>query len=201
LEENSMRQVLSFGAVLLLIGTVALAGEPAHKTDVDKAAAATDAAQATPNPDEQVVALEAQCAESAEERAARHAEETLFDRMGGEERIHALTREVVRLHLENDDIKHLFVGLDPEKVAHRVALFVISGTGGPAVYDGPELTESHAHMQLTNADFMAAGSDVMQAMKNLEYGQNEIDEMVCALVGLREHVVLVKETAAVSESH
>ncbi len=45
-------------------------------------------------------------------------------------------------------------------------------------------------MKLTNADFMTAGADVIQAMKNLEYGQNEIDEVVCALVGLRSQVVL-----------
>jgi hypothetical protein len=31
-------------------------------------------------------------------------------------------------------------------------------------------------------------------MKNLDYGQNEIDEVVCALVGLRPLVVL-DETA------
>jgi len=50
-------------------------------------------------------------------------------------------------------------------------------------------------MNLTNADFMAAGNDIVQAMKNLGYGQNEIDELVCAFVGLRGMVVLADGSA------
>ena len=38
--------------------------------------------------------------------------------------------------------------------------------------------------QLTNADFLAAGGDVIQAMKNLGYGQNEIDEVICTGCGV-----------------
>ena len=72
---------------------------------------------------------------------------------------------------------------------------MISGTGGPAVYKGPALSESHAHMKLTNADFLAAGGDVIQGMKNLGYGENEIDEMVCIFVGLRAQVVLPPDAA------
>jgi len=84
-------------------------------------------------------------------------------------------------------------------VSKRVADFMISGMGGPAVYKNrPTLPDSHRHMKLTNADFMAAGADVIQAMKNLEYGQNEIDEVVCALVGLRPMVVLGDEAHEVS---
>jgi hypothetical protein len=44
-------------------------------------------------------------------------------------------------------------------------------------------------MKLTNADFVSAGGDVMQAMKNLKYEPPEIDEVVCTLVSLRPLVV------------
>ena len=146
-----------------------------------------------PTPEEAIAGLEAGCAASAEDRAARHEETPLFERLGGAEGIHALTAEVIRLHQENEAIAH-FVPEDEEGAAHladRVAQWMIMATGGPAdAYDGPSLTESHKHLELTNADFLAAGMDVMQAMKNLEYGQNEIDEMVCAFVALRDQVVL-----------
>jgi hemoglobin len=187
-----MQRVIWFAVALLVMGTAPRQIEAAQESGAKKPTKAAETTQVELSPDEQVAALEAQCAQSAEARAARHAERSLFERLGGEEKIHALTRELVRLHLENEDVKHLFDGLDAEKVAHRVALFIISGTGGPAVYDGPELETSHAHMELTNADFLAAGGDVIQAMKNLGHGQNEIDEMVCALVGLRHRVVLAE---------
>jgi hemoglobin len=145
---------------------------------------------ATPSPEQQVAELEASCAASATERASRHARTPLYERLRGEQGIHAITREVVRLHLQNPPIRHYFEKLDPDVVAKRVAGFIISGTGGPQVYQGPDLTTSHRSMKLTNRDFVLAGGDVVQALKNLTYGQEEIDEVVCTLVSLRAQVVL-----------
>lgn len=145
---------------------------------------------ATPTPDQQVAAFEASCAASATERASRHARTPLFQRLGGEQGIHAMTREIVRLHLQNPPIRHYFEKLDPDVVANHVAEFMIGGTGGPQVYKGPGLTASHRSMKLTNRDFVLAGGDVAQAMKNLKYGPGEIDEVICTLVSLRAQVVL-----------
>jgi len=147
-------------------------------------------AAATPSPDQQVAALEASCAASATARASRHAQTPLYERLRAEQGIHSLTREVVRLHLQNPPIRHYFEKLDPDAVAKHVAEFMISGMGGPQVYQGPGLTPSHRSMKLTNRDFVLAGGDVVQAMKNLEYAQDEIDEVVCTLVALRGQVVL-----------
>jgi len=45
-------------------------------------------------------------------------------------------------------------------------------------------------MHLTDADFLAAGGDVVQALTNLGYGQDEIDQVICILVSLRDQAVL-----------
>ena len=149
-----------------------------------------------PSPDQQVAEFEASCAASATERASRHARAPLYQRLGGEQGIHAITREVVRLHLQNPPIRHYFEKLDPDVVAKRVAEFMISGTGGPRAYQGPDLTTSHRSMRLTNRDFVLAGGDVVQAMKNLKHRQAEIDEVVCTLVSLRAQVVLGPQASA-----
>jgi hemoglobin len=147
--------------------------------------------------DTQVLELEKMCEANADARAARHAATTLYERLGKDEGVHRLTREIVRLHLQNEQIGHMFADLDNDLVAERVAEFMISGMGGPAVYqDRPSLPDSHRRLELTNSDFVSAGGDVIQAMKNLEYGQDEIDEVVCALVGLRSMVVLADDTKA-----
>jgi hemoglobin len=171
---------------LLLVAAVAIVSGPAFSSDEKK----PEEAKAMPTADEQVAGLEAMCAASAEARVERHAESSLFDRLGGEEKIHAMLKEVVRLHNENETIAYLMEGVDGDELARKVAEFVISGTGGPAVYEGRELKESHAHLKLTNDTFMAAGHDVIQAMKNLGHGENEINEVVCILVSLRDQVVL-----------
>ena len=103
------------------------------------------------------------------------------------------------MHLKNDAVKHFFDESDTTEVADRVAKFIISGTGGPTVYEGPDLTSSHAAMKLTNADFLAAGGDIVQAMQNLGHGQDEIDELICALVAMRDQVVLSAATTAAGQ--
>ena len=174
---------------LLSVLTVALSAPAGAQAPASPPSQAT-VPPAAPSPDQQVAALEASCAASAAERASRHARMPLFQRLGGEQGIHAITREIVRLHLQNPPIRHHFEKLDPDAVARRVAEFMISGTGGPQVYRGPDLATSHRSMKLTNRDFVLAGGDVVQAMKNLKHGQEEIDEVVCTLVSLRAQVVL-----------
>ena len=196
-----MKTTVLFTATLLALGTATAPRGFADTADTTKPAAVTAETKVQPTPDQQVAALEAMCAKTAEARMARHAAKPLFERLGGEEKIHALTREVVRLHLQNEAIAYVFDGLDAEKVADRVAMFMIGATGGPNVYDGPDLTTSHADMKLTNADFMAAGADIIQAMKNMGYGQDEIDEMVCALVSMRSQVVLPKADSEKPAQH
>ena len=184
-----MKKMIALGGTLLVAVTVFVSS--AISSDEKKA----EEAMTPPTPDEQVAHLEAMCAASAEERAARHNETPLFQRLGGEEKIHALLKEVVRLHHENPTVAYLVEDVDGDHLAARVAEFVITGTGGPEVYRGPSLTESHAHLNLTNELFMAAGHDVIQAMKNLGHKENEINEMVCILISLRDQVVLDKDPA------
>ncbi len=178
--------------VYAIIGFVVLSTQLGNTTDTLVAQQSPKAESITPQKlsvAEQVLSLENNCAATAEARSNRNAATPLYERLGGEKKIHDLAREIVRLHLQNDAIKHLFTGLDTDLLAKRVAEFVISGTGGPDIYTGRDMKTSHEHLALTNADFLAAGGDVIQAMKNLGHGEEEIDEVVCILVSLRDQVI------------
>jgi hemoglobin len=171
--------------VLSVVGSLALlAGGAAHGAAGDQATAASKK-----TPAEQILAMEQGCSATAAQRMKRQAEKTLFVRLGGEEKILALTREIVRLHRQNPAIGHYFAKSDPEVAAQHAAAFITTGTGGPAVYKGPDLRTTHARMGITNEDFVVAGKDIVQAMTSLGHGPNEIDEMVCTLVSLRDQVV------------
>jgi hemoglobin len=150
--------------------------------------------EAEPTPEDIIAQMEAQCAANAEAMAARQAETSLYERLGGDEKIHEFTRELMQVHMDNPKVRPFVENVDRKKAAYRVAQFIISGTGGEKVYKGPSLEDSHREMNITNADFLNAGADVIQAMKNMEYGQEEIDEMVCILVALRPHVIRAEMT-------
>jgi len=143
----------------------------------------------TPAVAEQIGAMQTMCTDTQQARAQRQADEALYNRLGGYDRIHEFTREVVRLHNQNDAIKGMFTYVDSDRLAKYVADFVAAGTGGPQGYTGRTMPASHANLKLTNADFLSAGGDIVTAMQTMGYGQNEIDEFVCILVSLKDQVV------------
>jgi hemoglobin len=134
--------------------------------------------------------MQAMCAETAEARAQRQAEKPLYDRLGGYDRIHEFIREVVRLHFENDALDRIMEGVDGKTLAKRVTDFTAAGTGGPQTYKGRSMPAAHARLELTDADFLAAGGDIVKAMQTMGYGEDEVNEFVCILVSLKDQVVL-----------
>jgi len=185
-KEAGMKATLTILAVVLiaLVGYAAVphAGDASEKTT-----------GAEPTADEQVAMYEEMCALSAAARAERQEEKSLYERLGGEEKIHEMVAEIVRLHTENEDLDYIMEGVDIDKLVDGVTVFFAAGTGGKATYDGPSLTESHEHMKLTNALFLSAGGDVVQGMKNTGMGEDEINEMMCIFMALRSQVVMSDE--------
>ena len=139
--------------------------------------------------DEQMTALASMCADSASARADRHARRALYERLGGYDPILELTHEIVRRHQVNPDFEVMFRHIDGDKLARHGADFLAAGTGGTAEYTGRDLPAAHAHLRLTDADFLSAGRDVVGAMQHLGYGQEETDEVLCILVSLKDQVV------------
>ena len=143
-----------------------------------------------PTTEQQIQGLETMCSESADARAQRQQENPLYKRLGGYDKILELTTEIVRLHSINPTIKHTLDGVDHASLAKHVADFTAAGTGGTTKYTGRDMVSSHVHLKLKDEHFLAAGSDVMKAMKTLGHGENETNEFVCILVSLKGQVVL-----------
>jgi hemoglobin len=168
---NHLVKTLTAVALLVLASGVAAAGAPADVA-------------------EQMAGMNQMCAETADARAQRQTENPLYNRLGGYDKIHEFTTEVVRLHNENDAIRHMFAHVDSVNLAKHVADFVSAGTGGTAEYTGRDMVSAHKHLELTDADFLSAGGDIVKAMKSMEYGENEINEIICILVSMKDQVVL-----------
>jgi len=152
-----------------------------------------DEAKAEPTVAEQILGMEAMCHENADAMAARQTEKSLCERLGGEEKIREITAEVIRLHGENDQFTRFMPDVDTEHLVKAVTQFLVAGTGGPGEYTGLAMPEAHAHLKLTNADFLAAGADVMKAMTTKGCGEAEIQEILCALLSFRAAVVIDSE--------
>ena len=142
-----------------------------------------------PTTAEKMNGLQDMCTTTEEARTERQAADSLYNRLGGYDRILELTTTIVVNHRKNPDIIPMLEHVDDKMLAKHVADFVAAGTGGTTEYTGRSLEASHAHLKLTDADFLSAGGDIVKSMNSMEYGQNEIDEFLCILLSLKDQVV------------
>lgn len=141
------------------------------------------------SPTEKIAKLKQDCAASAEVRAQRHADTPLYERLGQRPGIEAVVTETVRLHGENETIVHLMDGVNREHLVQQVTDFLASGTGGDVDYNGRDMHQAHAHLDINDAEFLAAGGDVAQAMRANGHGDAEIEEVTCMFMSLHDQVV------------
>jgi hemoglobin len=177
--------------LFLMVWLLALAGcsAPVEKAEITVAPVEEPAPEPEPTPDEVVAELEAMCAGAGDAMAARQAEASLYDRVGGREGIHTVVADTVARHLVNEQILHLMEGVDADHLIEQVTEFLVVATGGEGEYIGRDMVEAHAHLELSNVEFLAAGSDLGASMDAAGWGEDEKQELLCAFVSLRGDVV------------
>ena len=180
--KNKVFVLIMMALVLVALPVLAIAGDHPAKGSDHPAKASTGDHPAKASADDQMKGLVGMCQESADAMAERQAAKSLYDRLGGYDKILELTNEIVRLHQINPDFRLMMGYVDGDHLAKQVADFMAAGTGGTEKYTGRNMVDAHSHMKMTNADFLSAGGDVMKAMKNLGYGEeetNEVDPPAC----------------------
>lgn len=151
-------------------------------------ATASVSAAGTP-PADQVAKLKESCEATAGERASRHEATPLYERLGERQGIEAIVRETVRLHGENETVVHIMEGVNRDHLVQQVTDFLAAATGGEVTYEGRDMVAAHAHLDINDAEFLAAGGDVAQAMRTNGHEDAEIEEVTCMFVSLHDQVV------------
>ena len=116
--------------------------------------------------------------------------ETLYERLGGTDGIQRVASDIIDNHLGNPRISRRFSGIDVAKLKKGAADFIISGTGGPSVYEGKDMVGTHKGMNISDDEFMAVVDDIMSALDNNAVEQREKEEVLFILYSLRRDVVM-----------
>ena len=117
-------------------------------------------------------------------------EESLYERLGGTEGITQIASDALDNHLANPRIKSRYEHLDNlEAVRAGAANFFISATGGPDVYEGKNMLETHQGMNIDEAEFMAVVDDILDALDKNSIEQGEQAEVLFALYSLRREII------------
>lgn len=114
---------------------------------------------------------------------------SLYERLGGRERIEQITEDVWLNHISNPDVSPRYAESDAEAVKGRVTEFVCWGTGGPEDYEGKTMLDAHRTMNITHREFMAVIDDVMRALEKNDVGAAEQNELLGLLFSLKDQVI------------
>jgi hemoglobin len=113
---------------------------------------------------------------------------SLYERLGGTEGITRIAGDVVDNHLANPRIAPRFASSDVAAIKHAAATFFITGTGGPACYEGKDMASAHAGMNIDAGEFVAVLDDGLKALQKNNVGQREQEEVLYILYSMKSDI-------------
>lgn len=163
---------------------------------------------------EQRIVKEAQLRGEGEGADARQdkGKKPLYDRLGGDKGLAIIVDDFVnramadpRVNWERKGITHGGIAgigdkssewtADPAAVANlkkHIAQFIALATGGPAKYEGRDMSSSHKGMKITNAEFDATIGDLKATLDALRIATDEQKELLSVVESTRPQVVEVR---------
>ncbi|MCG5514123.1 group I truncated hemoglobin [Ectothiorhodospira shaposhnikovii] len=114
---------------------------------------------------------------------------SLYERLGGEDKIHALATTIFDLHRQNPAVRNRYVDSDRDKVIRLAAEFICAGTGGPQSYTGLDMVSAHRGMNISEEEYVAVVDDIVQAMQQHDIGEREQQEMLMILWSLKPEIL------------
>ena len=118
-------------------------------------------------------------------------EATLYERLGGEEKIREIVTDIVALHHANRTISPRYDNAkksDAELIDLVVDL-IGSGTGGPQEYKGQSMPDAHKGMNVSEAEFLAVIDDIMEAMTKHDVGEREKADMLAIAYSMKADIL------------
>jgi hemoglobin len=116
---------------------------------------------------------------------------SLYERLGGSDRIRAITNDTVDLHLVNPLISPRFLGADVGKLKQLAYEFFCMGSGGPQAYTGRDMRAAHAGTSVSEQEFLAVVDDVVAAMDRNSVGPAEKGDVITTLDSTKGDIIRV----------
>jgi hemoglobin len=122
--------------------------------------------------------------------AAAPAAKSLYERIGGKEKVKAIVEDIWNNHAKNPIVKDRFAGSDPSYVKKRVFEIFAAATGATDVeYKGMDMKSAHKGMNINEMEFNAVVDDVLAACAMHKMAQQEQNEVLAILWSVRKDIV------------
>ena len=121
------------------------------------------------------------------------ADASLYDRLGGEEKIRAIVVDLLALHHQNPAISTRYDNAKKSdaEIVDLVVDLLGSATGGPQEYKGQDMKTAHKGMNCSEAEFVAVLDDLLTALSKHGVGELEKAEVLALNYALKDQIVHV----------
>ena len=116
---------------------------------------------------------------------------TLYDRLGGEQGIRAIVRDVLDNHMNNPIVSVRYGKADLEKVYKYAVEFFCAGTGGPQQYTGRDMLTVHRGMNVSEQEFVEVLDDILAALDKNDIDHDTRTEVLGVLYSMKNEIVRV----------
>jgi hemoglobin len=118
-----------------------------------------------------------------------HAQQSLYDAIGGEAALKAVVDELVLIMESDDRINFTFAETDMPKFKRLLFEQLCNLSGGPCQYTGRSMRESHDKLKITNAQFNALAEDLYLAFDRVGVPYRVQNKMMAMLAPMQRDIV------------
>ena len=115
--------------------------------------------------------------------------ETLYEQMGGEAKMRAISEEFTNAILADPRINFTFANTDLAKFKQLIFEQFCNLTGGPCKYTGRSMQESHDKLNVTNAQFNALAEDLYIAFERVHVPYHLQNKLMVLLAPMQKDIV------------
>ena len=126
--------------------------------------------------------------------AVKVASKSLYERLGGSEGIILIVDDVIEAHMNNPDIKEIFVPYkeQPERLAsirqHTIEFFS-AGSGGEVEYKGTDMPTTHKGMNINAHQYMCVMDDILNVLDEHEIDEESKKDVLAILWSLKSSIM------------
>jgi hemoglobin len=117
---------------------------------------------------------------------------TLYERLGEKDAITAVVDDFVARCAADARINGKFARTDVARLKSMLVDQICMASGGPCVYEGRDMRETHDGMAVTAGEFDALVEDLVATLNQVGVGKGEQDELLAVLGPLRAEIVEVE---------
>ncbi len=115
--------------------------------------------------------------------------QTLYKRLGGAKALAAVVEDFYERVLGDDALAGFFSNVDMDRQRKQQTAFMAAAFGGPNKYNGLSMTEAHEGLGISQGDFDAVATHLVESLESFEVDEKLIQEVVGIVAPLSGAIV------------